>query len=66
MLCIAEFDEDDPLAGLLSDEDDEPKPKKTPTRRSQPPKASGSSEKQESGRAAPATADTGQLKAGLN
>jgi len=27
MLYLTEFDEDDPLAGLLSDEDDDPKPK---------------------------------------
>lgn len=39
-LYLTEFDEDDPLAGLLSDEDDDPKPKpkKSPT-----PKKAGSS-----------------------
>ena len=29
-VLITEFDEDDPLAGLLSDEDDDPKPKSKP------------------------------------
>ena len=29
LLYLTEFDEDDPLAGLLSDEEDDPKPKKS-------------------------------------
>jgi len=41
-LYLTEFDEDDPLAGLLSDEDDNPKPKSKP-KKSATAKKAGSS-----------------------
>lgn len=41
-LYLIEFDEDDPLAGLLSDEDDNPKPKPKP-KKSATAKKAGSS-----------------------
>lgn len=41
-LYPTEFDEDDPLAGLLSDEDDDPKPKSKP-KKSTTAKKAGSS-----------------------
>lgn len=41
-LYLTEFDEDDPLAGLLSDEDDDPKPKPKP-KKSTTAKKAGSS-----------------------
>ena len=37
---ISEFDEDDPLAGLLSDEEDEPKPKKVSAKKGKASKPS--------------------------
>lgn len=41
LLFVTEFDEDDPLAGLLSDEDDDidPKPKPKPKKSTSPKKA---------------------------
>ena len=37
---ISEFDEDDPLAGLLSDEEDDPKPKKVSAKKGKASKPS--------------------------